>query len=139
MQITRNNHLRHMAKMTPLLLLLYVAQVILYQRFAPLNMRGDINFFLGMGLAFIILCYHFYDIHHKIVFHPNYLEVRFDILRMNNEILYQNIEHIEIRKNKHQYANMILHLRDGSECHLYHVDSPEIVAEYIEKKKFKLI
>lgn len=137
MQITRHNHLRHMAKTTPLLLLLYVAQVIVYQYFAPETMRGDINLFLGMGLAAIILCYHFYDIHHQVVMRPNYIEVRFDILRMKEEILYQNINFVEVRKRKNHYAHLVLHLRDGSECHLYHVDSPDLISEYIEKKKIK--
>lgn len=137
MLITRNNHLRHMAKITPLLLVLYVAQVIAYQHFAPEAMRGDINLILGFGLAAIILCYHFYDLHHKIIFHPNFIEVKFDLLRMKEEILYQNVNHVEIRKNKHQYAHIVLHLRDGSESHLYHVDSPELIAEFINQKKFR--
>ena len=137
MQITRHNHLRHMAKTTPLLLALYVIQVIIYQHFAPEFMRGDINLALGLGLALIILCFHFYDLHHKIIFHPNFLEVSFEILKMKEEILYQNIHYIEIKNKKNNYAHLVLHLRDGNECHLYHVDSPELVAQFIEKKKLK--
>lgn len=137
MQITRNNHLRYMAKITPLLLVLYVLQAILYQKFAPAHLSSDMNVFLGIGLAFIILSYYFYDHHHKIIFHPNYLEVRFDILKMKEEILYSNIQTVEVRKKRHQFAHVVLTLRDGNECHLHHVDSPETVAEFIEKKKFR--
>lgn len=139
MQITRNNHLRHMAKTTPLLLILYVAQVIAYQKFAPTHLSGDMNLFLGIGLAAIILLYHFYDQHHKIVLKDNYVEVRFDILKMKEEILYSNIVHVEIRKKKNYYGHVVVYSRDGSICHFHHVDSPELIAEYIEKKKTRKI
>lgn len=137
MQITRHNHVRYMAKMTPLLLVLYVVQVILYRKFAPPHMTSDINLFLGVGLALIILCYHFYDQHHKIIFRENYLEVSFDLLKMKEEILYRNIVHIEITKKKHFYGNISLYLHDGNVIHLYHVDSPEFVAETLEKKRYR--
>jgi hypothetical protein len=137
MQITRNNHLRYMAKLTPFLLLAYVLQVIIYQHFAPAHLSGDMNLFLGIGLAMIIMCYQFYDHHHKIIFKENYVEVRFDVLKMKEEILYSNIVHVEIRKKRHYYAHMVLYQKDGSLCHFHHVDSPELIAEYIEKKKIK--
>lgn len=137
MQITRLHHLRYMAKLTPFLLLLYVIQVLLYQRYAPAHMTGDINLLLGVGLALIILCYQFYDHHHQIIFKENFLEVKFDLLRMKEEILYRNIVHMEISKRKEFYGNIVLHLKDGSTCHLYHIDSPELVMEFIEKRKFR--
>lgn len=137
MQITRLHHLRYMAKITPFLLLLYIIQVLLYQRYAPAHMTGDINLILGIGLAGIILCYQFYDQHHQIIFKENYLEVRFDLLRMKEEIIYRNIVHMEIAKRKEFYGNIILHLKDGSTCHLYHVDAPELVIQFIEKKQFR--
>lgn len=139
MQITRHNHVRYMAKVTPFLLILYVGQVFLYRRFAPPHMTSDINLFLGIGLAFIILCYQFYDHHHKIIFQRNFLEVSFDLLRMKEEILYQNIIFVEITKKKNYYGNIKLHLKDGSSRQLYHVDSPEFVVDLIEKKRFKKI
>lgn len=137
MQITRNNHLRYMAKLTPVLIVLYGLQAVLYQRFAPAHLASDMNLFLGIGLALIILCYHFYDHHHQIVFRENYVEVRFDLLKMKEEILYSNIVHVEIRKKRHYFAHMVIHLRDGSVCHFHHVDSPELISDFIEKKKAK--
>lgn len=137
MQITRHNHLRYMAKITPLLIVLYVAQVIIYQKFAPAHVSGDVNLFLGIGLAFIILCYQFYDFHHQILFRENYLEVRFDILKIKEEILYQNIVHLELKKKRDYYGHIVLYQKDGSVCQLHHVDSPELIIEYIEKKKAK--
>lgn len=137
MQITRTQHLSYMAKMTPLLLFLYVLQALLYYKFAPIHMVTDINLFLGVGLAAIILSFHFYDLHHKVLMYQNYMEVRFDVLKMKEEILYQNIKFVEVRKKKHNYADLILHLRDGSFCHLHHVDSPEVIVDFIERKKTK--
>jgi uncharacterized membrane protein len=137
MQITRHNHVRYMTKLTPFLIALYILQVILYQKFAPSEMAGDMNFVLGIGLALIILCYQFYDFHHKITLRENYIEVTFDVLKMKDEILYSNVVHVEIIKKRHYYAHMVLHLRDGSTCHFHHVDSPEIISDYIEKKKIR--
>ncbi len=137
MQITRHNHLRYMARITPLLIVLYIAQVIIYQKYAPAHVSGDVNLFLGIGLAFIILCYQFYDFHHQILFRENYLEVRFDILKMKEEILYQNIVHLELKKKRDYYGHIVLYQKDGSVCQLHHVDSPELIIEYIEKKKAK--
>lgn len=135
MQITRIQHLRYMAKLTPLLLFLYAIQSALYFTFAPYPLASDVNLFLGIGLALIILGYHFYDWHHKVLMHPNYMEIRFDLLGKKDEIIYQNIDLVEIRKKKNHYAHVVLHLRDGSTCHLHHVDSPELITEFIEKKK----
>lgn len=137
MNITRHEHVRYMAKWTPLLIGLYLVQAYLYARFAPAHLSTDVNLLLGIGLSFIILSYNFYDYHHKIILKPNYIEVRFDVLRMKEEILYQHIQFVEIKKAKGAFANMSLHLRDGSVCQLFHVDSPHMVADFIEKKKSK--
>lgn len=139
MQITRHNHLHYMARITPLLIVLYVAQMIIYQKYAPAHLSGDMNLFLGIGLAFIILCYQFYDHHHQIIFRENYLEVRFDILKMKEEILYQNIVHLELKKKRDLYGLIIVYQKDGSMFQLHNVDSPELIIEYIEKKKAKRI
>ncbi|WP_408096384.1 hypothetical protein ACJVC5_15200 [Peredibacter sp. HCB2-198] len=137
MQITRNNHQRYMARLTPFLVLLYVAQVFLYQRFAPPHLSSDMNVFLGVGLALIILLYHFYDIHHKVTLKPNYIEARFDLLKIKEEMLYQNVVHVEIKKSRFHYAQVTLHGVDGEMIRLHHVDSPELIEQYIQKKKSK--
>ena len=137
MQITRHEHQRYMSRLAPALLLLYVIQVYLYQRFAPVHMASDMNLFLGIGLALIILLYHFYDYHHKIILRPNYIETRFDILKMKEEILYQNVVHIEVKRSRFHFAKIILHERDGNVHHLHHVDSPDLIIDYIEKRKTK--
>lgn len=137
MQITRNQHQRYMARLAPLLGALYVAQVYLYQKFAPPHMASDMNLFLGVGLAIIILLYHFYDQHHKITFRPNYIETRFDILKMKEEILYRDVTHIAVKRSRFNYGKVTLHVRDGNIYQLHHVDSPELIAEYIEKKRAK--
>lgn len=137
MQITRQNHLRYMTKVTPLLLLLYVFQLYLYKTFAPAHMSSDIGLLLGVGLAFIIVCYHFYDHHHKIICHENYFEVRFDLLGMQEEILYSNITEVELKKKNDSFGHIIIHLRNGGVFHFHHVDHPETVQEFIERKRTK--
>jgi hypothetical protein len=135
MQVTRNHHQRYMARVTPFLILLYLAQTYLYQTLAPSPLSSDVTLILGVGLAALIALYYVYDHHHKIIFHPNYLEVKFDLLGIHQEILYNNITEVEVKKIKHQFAHICLHLRDGNQCHLHHIDSPYEVAEYITKKR----
>jgi hypothetical protein len=137
MQITRHQHLRYMARLTPLLIALYALQVILYQKFAPPHLSGDVNIFLGIGLAFIIVCFQFYDHHHQIIFRNNYVELRFDILKMKEEILYQNIVHLELKQKK-RFGHIVLHLKDGRVFKLHHVDIPEQVHEFLQRKILKI-
>lgn len=135
MQITRHHHLRYMTKLTPLLIFLYVLQVIIYQKFAPSHLSGEMNLFLGIGLALIILCFQFYDQHHQIHFKENYLEARFDLLKIKDQILYQNIVTMEIKQSKGLFGHVVLHKKDGTTYQLHHVDSPELVIEFISQKK----
>jgi hypothetical protein len=139
MQITRTNHLRYMTRLTPMLLLLYITQALIYRQFAPAPLASEVNLFLGVGLVILILSYQFYDHHHKIHFHQNYLEVRFDILKMKEEILYQNITRVELKKSRHHFGKLILYLKDGGQCHLHHLDSPETISEFLEVKRVRRI
>jgi hypothetical protein len=138
MQITRSNHLRYMAKLTPVLIVLYVLQILIYRHYAPPAVANDVNLALGIGLAIIIFCYQFYDHHHQINFHKNYLELRFDVLKIKNEILYQNITGIELKKTRFNYGKIELHLKSGESCYLHHIDSPELVIEFLQQKKLRL-
>jgi len=134
MQITRQNHLRYMGMMTPVLVVLYFIQIILYQRYAPVHLAGDMNLFLGIGLGIIIFSYHFYDYHHRVLFHRNYLEVRFDVLKMKKEILYQNIVQVEVSKSRKKYGDIKIHLRTGEIIQLHHVDRPLEVQNYLKEQ-----
>lgn len=135
MQITRHNHTRYMARVTPVLIFLYVLQVMTYRFLLPSTSSGDVAFFLGLGLVMIIGSFLIYNTHHRVILHQNYIEVKFDFFKVKDEIIYQNIVHVEMLKKRRNYANLILHKRDGSTSFLYHVDSPEIICEFIENKK----
>jgi hypothetical protein len=54
---------------------------------------------------------------------------------MNEKILYGNITDIEIKNKKHFFGHILIHQRDGSVGHLYHVDSPELIVHYIQERK----
>lgn len=135
MEITRNEHARYMSRLTPILIALYLIQAWLYQKFAPAHLSGDVNLFLGVGLAIIILLYHFYDLHHKIIMRPNFIETRFDILKMKEEILYRKVTMVEVKKSRWAFGKVILHTFDGETFELHHLDAPEEVAQYIENKR----
>jgi|GEM_PF-3269041 len=138
MPITRHFHLRYMTKLTPLLVLLYIAQIWLYKHFAPTHLTNDLTLVLGIGLALIILCYHSYDQHHKIICHNNYIEISFDLLGIKEEILYTEIASVKIKQNNHDFGNLTITGRNNGVYRLYHIDNPAGVATLIAAKKLKL-
>ncbi len=137
MQITRNEHQRSMARTVPGLLLLYVLQVVTYAHFLPHQSAGDIALFLGVGLSILILVFTLYDHFHRIILRPNFIEIKLGLLGIEEEILYQKISHLEIKRKGKYYAHIILHLSNGKMTSLYNVDSPDLVAEFIEKKRIR--
>ena len=138
MPITRNFHLRYMTKLTPLLVLLYIAQIWLYKHFAPPHLTNDLSLILGVGLALIILSYHSYDQHHKIICHNNFIEISFDLFGIKEEILYTEISSVKIKQNNHEFGNLTITDRDERVYRLYHIDNPAGFAAMIAAKKLKL-
>ncbi len=138
MNVTRENHLKYMSKMTPLLILAYVIQGLVYRQFISGELASDLTIFLGVGLLLIILCFQFYDHNHKVIVRENFLEVRFDLLKMHDEILYQNVVGLEVKKTRHNFAHVTLELRDGRRVTLHHIDSPELIQEAIARKNSRL-
>ncbi|HXH30292.1 MAG TPA: hypothetical protein VNJ01_05745 [Bacteriovoracaceae bacterium] len=139
MNVTRENHLKYMTKMTPLLILAYVIQSLVYRQFIPGDLATDFTIFLGVGLVLIIICFQYYDQNHKVILKENFLEVRFDILKMHQEVLYQNIDEVEVKRSRHSFAHVTLHLRDGSSVKLHHIDSPELIQQAIARKNTRCL
>lgn len=138
MPITRNFHLRYMTKMTPLLILLYIAQIWLYKHFAPTHLGNDFILFLGLGLALIIVSFHFHDQHHKIICHPNYIEIRFDLLGIKEEILYSSIASVKIKQKNQAFGSVTITDRNDRIYRLYNIDNPVHLASLMAAKKQKL-
>lgn len=138
MLITRNSHLRYMTKITPLLVLLYIAQIWLYRHFAPAHLGNDFIFFLGVGLVAIIGCFHFHDQHHKVICHPNYLEIRFDLLGIQEEVLYSEIVSVKIKQKNKNFGSLTITDRNDRVYHLYNIDNPIHLASLMAAKRQKL-
>ncbi len=137
MQITRHEHFRSMARIVPGLVFLYVLQVVTYAHFLPHLSAGDIALFLGGGLSLLILAFYLYAHYHRIILHPNYIEIKLPPLGLEEEILYRKISHLEIKRKGRYHAHIILYHSDGKTTPLYNVDSPDLVAEFIEKKRIR--
>jgi hypothetical protein len=138
MKITRHHHLRYLNRLTPILVALYVFQIYLYRKFAPTE-ASDMTLFLGIGLCLIIVAFHFFDYHHMVTLKENFLEVRFDVLKRKEEILYEKIVHMEVSGRREGFAHLVLYLQDGDTLKLPYIDSPEIVMAQIRKRSRKEI
>lgn len=134
MEITREKHLDYMVRLMPILLLAYLAQILLYLKFAPRQLAIDISVFLAVGLVLIALAFALYDHFHTVLLHRNHLEIKFPIFKYHEEILYQNIQSIEIKATRHAYYNVKLYLRDGQELRLYYLDDVQELKRCIKNR-----
>lgn len=138
MEITRNNHLSYMTKLTPLLVLAVIIQVLLYRQFAPPELASEVTYFLATTLVLLILGYNAHHSFHKVKLHPNYLEIRMSPLKYQEEILYQNIHEVTFEESRHAFGKLTLTLNCGKKCRIYYVDDVKKISQQIENRKFKL-
>lgn len=132
MLITRHHHLRYMTKLTPVLIIAYILQVLLYREFAPAELTQEITVFLGVGLTILISGYCFYDHYHQVNLKPNYIEINFSPLKIKHEILYTKITKVDIRSTRFGYGNLKLYQQNGEIIKISHVDNAEMVANFIK-------
>jgi hypothetical protein len=62
------------------------------------------------------------------------LQIRFDLLKINEEILYRKIDYVELRKKSESFGHLIIFTNDGQVFHLRHIDNPETIRDYLEQK-----
>lgn len=133
MLITRRHHLRYMAKLTPVMIIAYVLQVLFYRTMAGPELVQEIATFLGAGLMILVSGFCFYDHYHQIQLKPNFIELSFSPLKIKHEILYSKIMEVKIRPTRFGYGDLEILKTDGHSFKLLHVDDNEGVASFIKK------
>lgn len=112
----------HLVRLMPLLILAIIAQYYLYTQWTPIELALDVSLFMGIGIALIAGGFGLYDQFHQVHLYRNHLEVKFNLMGYHEEILYRDIEDIDIQVTKHAYYNVTLYLWDGSTCKLRYLD-----------------
>lgn len=122
MQITRVKHMSHLVRLMPLLILAIVAQGYLYTQWRPVEMALDVSIFMAIGVAFMAAGFGLYDQFHQVYLYRKHMLVKFDLIGYCEEILYQEIQDIEVEVTRYGYYNVTLYLTDGSTCKLPYLD-----------------
>lgn len=134
-QVTRDNHLNYINKLTPWLVISYALQSYLYLQWAPAALAWEVIYFLGVALALLVAGCCFFNQHHKIIFHEHHLEVSFKLINYQQELLYRDIQWIEVNRSKHNFATLSLTAKDHTRVQLYHVDNALALKHFLERKR----
>ncbi len=100
MNLTRENHMNYMTKVTPFLILACVIQSFIYPRFVPGTNSLEIALFLFIGIVLIVGAFSLYDWLHRVTVYRNFMTVSFSPFSYHEEILYQDIEEVTVKTSK---------------------------------------
>ncbi|MFL5785953.1 MAG: hypothetical protein ACJ76H_15145 [Bacteriovoracaceae bacterium] len=137
MKVTRENHAHYMGRLAPILLAGYVAQTWCYYRFLSPNLAYDISIFLGIGLILIAAAFLIHDFCYVATLKDNYLEIRLHPFPYEDEILYSDIEEVEVVSTRFQFSHLKLTTDEGKNIWLYNVDEAHKVAETIKQRRYR--
>jgi len=79
----------------------------------------------------LFIYYFVFDRYHKVLFHPTYLEIRFDPLQIHHECLYREIMDVKIKDGKKSYHHVMIHLKSGDTLKLAYVDDAHSIRKYL--------
>lgn len=132
--ITREKHLDHMVKVTPLIFLGYGLQCYFLMQ---MNATGISKHVLGLGLALALMIGLFllHDVYHQVSFFEEYLESGWRFSGKKKTINYSDIESVEISEKDQSFATLIIRLSNKKKIVFYFVDKPEELKTWIEQHK----
>jgi hypothetical protein len=122
MKISREKHLRHMTRLMPYLMLAYAAQSYLYLKYVPEHIAVDVTIFVGVGIVLVTAGFALYNHFHQVSLHKHHLSSGLMVFGLKEEILYRNIQYLDIETSRHGYFNVTLYLRDGTIHKLFYLD-----------------
>lgn len=120
MKLTRDKHLSYLVSLMPWLILALGLQCYAYLQWAPREIAIDVTIFMGIGLILATGLFAGYDQFHQIQLHRHHMHIKF--LDIDEEILYRNIQFIDIEESRHGFYNVLLTLKDGTEYKLWYLD-----------------
>lgn len=132
MRITREKHMTYLTRLMPVLALAYLAQCYLYKWWSPGSLSIDVSVFVGVGIILVAIGFAIYDQFHVVKLHRHHLSFGIDWLGMKEEVLYRNVESLEVEVTRHAFYNVTLILRDGQVFKLYYLDDVRDLKELVK-------
>ncbi|MGE3611374.1 MAG: hypothetical protein AB7I27_17400 [Bacteriovoracaceae bacterium] len=130
--ISRENHLDHMVRVVPLLVLGYAIQgYVIWQMKGP-EFTKDCLLMLGIGLVSMIAGFIIYDTQHKVHFFEDNLVIEF--LGYKKNISYQDIASCVLDSDKNTFSKITLTTYQNKHFHFYFVDNGDKIKLWIDSK-----
>ncbi len=132
--ISREKHLDHMVKVTPLIILGYGLQCYFLTQ---MNAEGISKHLLGLGfaLASMLGLFLIHDLYHQVNFFDSHLESGWRFWQKKKTINYDEIQSIDVSEKDQNFATMIIRLKNRKKIVFYFVDKPEELKTWIETQK----
>ena len=133
--VSREKHLDHMVRVTPLIFLGYGLQCYFL---ISMDQSGNISkhlLGLGLALALMIGIFLLHDVYHQVNFFDEHMESGWRFSGKKKTINYAEIVEVEISEKDQKFASLILRLGDNRKMTFYFVDSPDELKKWIEKQK----
>jgi hypothetical protein len=137
MKVTRENHASYMGRLAPILLFAYVAQTWCYYRFLSPALAYDISIFLGIGMILIAAAFLIHDHCYVATLHENHIELKLNPFPYQDEILFRDIENVEVVKTRFSFSHLKLTTDEGKTIWLYNVDDAQKISEAIKNKRYR--
>jgi hypothetical protein len=135
LHITREKHLDHLVKVTPLIVLGYALQCYIL-----MNMNGALGsmplMILGLALVALIGCFVLYDLKHQVKLDQNNLEISFYFY--HKTIPLKEIHRIHVSESTHTFGILMLETPNQGKIRLYFIDDAHKIKQWIETKQNSL-
>ncbi len=127
--LSRENHLNHMVKVVPLIVMGYAIQCYFILQMGHSGIAADSLLFLGVCLGAMIAGFITYDLKHQVFFKESEMDISF--INSFRTIAYNQIASIHLSNEGQAFSTMTLKLHDGRKFRFYFMDDADKIKTWI--------
>ena len=129
--LTREQHLDHMVKVVPLLVLCYGLQCYAILNMKNAGMAGTFLAISGVCLALMIGAFICYDLKHQVTFFEDHLRIQF--FSLVKVIPYSAVDSVEVSEPSGTFSKIIINHHSGR-TRFYFVDDAAAIKKWIDAR-----
>ena len=133
---SRENHLDHMVKVVPLIVLGYALQCYFIINAGHTGFATNCLLGLAVGLGLMIMGFITYDLKHQVKFSSDSLEVKF--LGPSKTIFYQDITDIAVTHEGQSFTTLTLTIMNGRKYRMFFIDDADKIKVWLLEQKTPL-
>jgi hypothetical protein len=131
--VTRENHLDHMVKVVPLIVMGYAIQCYFILNAGHTSFAVNCLLGLAVGLGLMIISFITYDLKHHVQFSAEALEIHF--YSFSKKITYEDILTVELSQEGQSFSTMTLIIKNGSKYRLFFIDDADKIKAWLMEQK----